>query len=260
MSWDVEVKTAKKPEDWETCPAGNWPGTITTILDVGHHDAQDQESGKAYVSRKLVFGLEVAPAPAGPQKKDGSSFVFSKMMAFTMTTSSNLYDLVIRLMGRKPGEGESFNPTVLLGMPVMLEIVHTEGKTKSGERVIYANVKGIGSYNPNWPKPPTLRKPIIWGVFEGTPPPDLSFLPPIFGEKVLEIIRSCHELRGGAVPIPAPVPQTPAATSSVAPTWTPQGQPVYPAPTAPTGSAWPPQGQPASAPLVTPDSGDRVPF
>jgi hypothetical protein len=222
--WDLEVNSSTyDPDKFELAPAGNWPGVICAILEVGTHDDTDQ-NGAPVTLRKVIIGYEMTS-----RKADGSPFVMSQEFTYSMHTSANLFKLVEKLTGARK-EGEKFNPKPLLGMPVMVEVVHTPGQTKKGQDVTYANIKGVGSFPAGYAPPVGTRAPLLWGTFEGKAIPDVSFLPPVYGRKIIDLIRGSHEFRQGRIPAGAAdagggagiaAPSVPAGTVQVPPPMVP---------------------------------------
>lgn len=189
--WSMEVTTAGSG-DYELCPAGNYPAQICAMIDVGHHDANNND-GKPYQRRLLVLAYELTK-----KKKDGSPFILAERYTWSMSNNANFYSLAINLTGPKK-EGERFDPRTLLGMFVMVQVTNQE-TTKNGKSKTYHNVGTVAQFPEGLPAPQATRTPIVWSVMQGDPPPDTSWIPWIFGESVGKLIENSHEFKAGKVP------------------------------------------------------------
>lgn len=190
--WAMEVKTAGSG-DFEICPAGNYPGTIIAIIDAGFHEAQDPKTGRPYERRILLVGYELAK-----KKKDGSPFTLAERYTWSMSNNSNFYTLAVNLTGPKK-EGERFDPRVLAGMPVMVQVTNSS-VTKNGKENTYFNVGAVAQFPEGLPVPAPTRDKLVWSVMEDKPKPDTSWLPYIYGEPVNKIIDDSAEAKAGRIP------------------------------------------------------------
>jgi hypothetical protein len=189
--WSMEVKTAGGGE-YELCPAGNYPACICAMIDVGNHDANDKD-GKPYQRRQLVLAFELAK-----KRKDGTPFVLAERYTWSMSNNSHFYTLATNLTGAKR-EGERFDPRVLLGKFVMVQVTNNES-TKNGKTKTYHNVGAVAQFPEGLPTPQSVRTPVAWSVMQDEPPPDTGWLPYVYGESVAKMIENSHEFRAGRVP------------------------------------------------------------
>jgi hypothetical protein len=289
MSDAFEVEVRKS--EFELCPPGNHFGSVICLVDAGWHDENDSKTGAVFSIRKLIVGYELSV-----NKKDGSPFYFAETMSLSLTQGSKLYKLCEKLQGGL-AVGSTVSVRGLLGRPCLVEITHTEGKSKSGESRTYPKLNGVSSVPQGMPPIPPRRAPLIWSVAEGTPIPDIGFLPQIYGDKPVDIVRSSKEFKEGKVPAgtqaqagtppplgylaSTPPPQAappqqqwtpppqasgyasppPQAYPNYYPPQQPQGAPpqgYYPPQPQASGYAAPPQAAPPPTPAMVP--GDRVPF
>jgi hypothetical protein len=197
--WEIPVTTGGGG-DYELCPAGNYPGTIIALIDAGFHDAQNQKDGSTYQRRILIIAFEITK-----RNKDGKPFVLADRQTWSMSNNSNFYALVTNLTGPKK-EGERFDPRVLAGMPVMVQVTNNTVQDRKGKDKVYHNIGTVAQFPEGLPFPTPSRPPLIWSVMEGKPVPDVSWLPYVYGETVAGIIASSHEYKAGRVPQSRPEP------------------------------------------------------
>ncbi len=191
--WEMQTSTGGPAGDWELCPAGNFPGTIVGLFDVGLHE-KESDSG-VYEARQFVLVIE-----STKKTSKGARFYFSKMYTGSMRDNSNFYKLVSSLTGRKFAEGEKFNPKSLVGMPVFANVTQSEVE-KNGKKKTYHNLENITAWPEDFPLPDkvSFRTPVVWSVRDGTPRPDCSWVPPIFGKDISRLVSMSKEFKQGAV-------------------------------------------------------------
>ena len=190
--WKIPVTTGGQG-DFELCPAGNYPGTIVALIDAGFHDAQDMKSGKPYERRILIVAFEITK-----KKKDGTGFILAERFTWSMANNSNFFQLACNLTGPKR-EGETFDPRVLVGMPVMVQVTNSTVE-KNGKSNTYHNIGTVAQFPEGLPVPIPTRPGITWSVMEGKPKPELSWLPYVYGESVSGIIDKSAEAKAGRIP------------------------------------------------------------
>jgi len=235
--------------EYEAAPAGVLPARICALVDVGHQIQTDKKTGRDFWSRKLVIGYEVLGVA---RQVDGRPFVLADKVTFSMANTANLYDLVAKVTGQTPADGSSFDPRSLLGRKCQVQVEHSP--SRDGSRV-YANLVGVMGAPAYMPDFPAKIEPVVYTVQQPTQPfPDFAFLGRMYGDSVLDLVRSSQEAREGRVPgLPAAKPGAPAPATPVA-AWTGQ----QPAASQPAGHAQP-LGAPAANPSG-PDDGDDIPF
>ncbi len=189
-TWDMTAEKGGGGSDWETCPQGNYPATIVALIDVGHHE-EENDKGERYDSRKLVLVVET-------QKKTskGDNFVLPKMYTWSMRDNSNWYKLVCSLTGRKFAEGEKFDPRQVLGLACMANVTNTNVTDKKGKPRTYDNLDAITQFPDAFPAPTEFRKPIAWSVKEGLPGPGFGWVKPVYGKSIEKLCNESKEGRG----------------------------------------------------------------
>jgi hypothetical protein len=194
--WDMEATKGGETGVWETCPAGNFPGNIVGLFDIGHQ-TEVNDKNETYEVRQLVLVLEL-------QKKSskGANFFKEKKFTWSMRDNSNWYKLVSAMTGKKFAEGEKFDPRKLLGMPCMANVTHSE-VTKKGKTNTYANLETISQFPEGFPAPTQYRPPISYSVLEGKACPDVSWVPNCYGKSLEKLISESREYKQGKVADPA---------------------------------------------------------
>jgi hypothetical protein len=99
--------------------------------------------------------------------------VLADRQTWSMSNNSNFYALVTNLTGPKK-EGERFDPRVLAGMPVMVQVTNNTVTDKKGKDKTYHNIGTVAQFPEGLPFPTPSRPPLIWSVMEGKPVPDVS--------------------------------------------------------------------------------------
>jgi hypothetical protein len=186
--WSVPV--TKPKGDYELVPADNHPGRIVGLFDVGHHrkERTDQKSGTTYETdvRELVIVFELAA-----KTTEGQPHTMGLKYSWSMSSKSNLYELVKNVTGNVPAEGD-FNPLDLLGLPALVNVVHNPGK----EGKVYANIGNVTKFPGSMTQPQWLIEPLAWSVQEKTPAPELAWIPYVYGETVKMMAESSCEANG----------------------------------------------------------------
>src|SRR5262245_46750833 len=117
--WTMEVPKPSQG-DYVLCAAGNYPATVTAVIDTGTHEEKSQQGPNRKV-RKLVIAFELKK-----QRPDGRPFILADRYTWSMSEKSNFYGVVCGIIGRKFKEGEKFDPRLLLGVPVMLNVTNSQ--------------------------------------------------------------------------------------------------------------------------------------
>ena len=200
--WHMAVPKPGKG-DYSPCPAGNHPGRVVGLYDVGlQPDVRvNRKTGldERIEVRKLVVVFELA-------KKDpaGSPYFLAQKYTWSMSESSNFYKLVLSVTGRRHTPGTDFDPTTMLGLPVMVNVTNTAPNENGA---VYANIKDAAQFPEGFPVPTTTIEPRAWSILEGTPPPTDSWLPRVYGKTIADLANeSCVERgpgRQSAGPAPA---------------------------------------------------------
>lgn len=193
--WDMKVGSGGSSDyQYVLCPAGNYPGTIVGLYDIGHQHVVAQD-GRQMDVRKLVLVFELVE-----KRPDGKPFVLAERYTWSMRDNSKFYPLVVNITGTKFKDGDSFNPLTLIGMPVMVSVTNTQNGDKT-----YHNVGGVARYPKNFPAPPDpVTVPQAWSVLEGKPfPHEADSLPYIYGKPIRALAEESAEWKKiGVIPQP----------------------------------------------------------
>lgn len=192
--WEMETKKGGGAGDgkpFEVCPAGNYPATLVGIFDVGNQPSLD-DNKQPIERRQVVLVFEL-------MKKDsnGKPFLMANRYTWSMHEKATFYSIACNLTGKKFGDGERFDPRSLLGAPCMVQVTNTAPNDKGK---VFANVKAVTSYPEGFPAIAPGREPLAWSVMDGTPPPDGSWVPYVYGKSLSDLIQMSAEYREGKVP------------------------------------------------------------
>lgn len=193
--WTLEAKKGGGGEggDFETCPAGNYPGTVVGLFDVGSQPAQKKD-GTPFQRHDVVIVFELA-------KKDsaGRPFVMANRYTFSLHEKATFYVVACNLAGKKFGDGERFSVLSILGRPCMVQVTNTTAE-KNGKPRTYANVGTVTSYPDEFPPIKPTREPVAWTVAAGRPLPDTSWIPYVYGKSIRDLVQMSDEYKAGQVP------------------------------------------------------------
>ena len=210
MSDNIWVQEASSGQGgvFETCPAGNHPGTIVALFDVGTHDSGFlDKNGNRKWTRYLFVAIELVVTDS-----TGKPFVMLERYSWSMHSDSKWRELVEALVGRKFSDGEQFDPRTLVGRPVLASVIHEAKGDKT-----YHRVSGLSGFPAGFPAPIQTLGGGAWSVMTGDPFPAscVAWLPRHYGEPLDQIAAGSQEVRsragqGQTQAVPAPVPvQTP---------------------------------------------------
>lgn len=196
MSTATNIWQTTVPADKGTftpCPAGNHPGRIAAIVDIGHQPVERTEKdGTRYVAdtRQIVLVFELAK-----KKPEGDPHVMGVRYTWSMNEKANFYKFVKSVTGRDYANGETFDTMDLLGKPVMVSVA-LSAPNANGKQ--FSNVTSIGSFPEGFPEPKWEHEPFAWSVLEKTGFPDRAWLPWIYGKTIGDLAAGSCESRGVA--------------------------------------------------------------
>ncbi|HVW00032.1 MAG TPA: hypothetical protein VHB77_06825 [Planctomycetaceae bacterium] len=179
--WEVEVPAPSG--NYAVCPASNYAGTIIAVIDIGHHEAEN-DKGEKYLSRKLIIAVELKKL-----QPDGQPFILAERYTFSMSEKSNLFKLVSNLKGVKLNQGDKFSPRTLLGTPVMVNV--TNGQSAKGKS--YHNIGAIAAFPEGMEAPKPVHEPFMWSVKQPGPIPAFEGFPFVYGESIGALCRQSEE-------------------------------------------------------------------
>jgi hypothetical protein len=186
--WDVEAKVNGSGEDYECCPADNYPASIVGMFDVGTHD--ETYNGETKSAQKLVLVYELSE-----KRKDGKPFILAERYTFSLNKKARLKNVIEALLSRSIADGERINFRDLVSLPCMVNVGNSE-KIKDGKTKRYHNILGIAKLPKGMPIPEYTVTPILWSV-KGTEPFPLSadWLPLIYGQTIEDIAKNSAEAK-----------------------------------------------------------------
>ena len=194
--WKTTIPEPSGNGEYTPCPAGNHPGRICGLFDVGHHpvDRSDQKTGqvKTVDVRQLVIVFELSK-----KQTTGQPFTMAVRYTFSMNEKATLYSFVKNVTGAVPRPGQEFDPTTLLGRPVMVTVIH---KGNADGTKTYANIGAVAAWPEGFPEPTWTIPPIAWSVLESAPFPEAAWHPYIFGKSIKTLAGECKEARGYSTP------------------------------------------------------------
>jgi hypothetical protein len=191
----------------ELPPAGNHPGVLVGLIDLGSHDEEYQ--GKKYVARKVLLAWELT----AEHKSDGSPFVVIRdfNLMNEMGKKNGLRILLESWRGAPMDEGHKLSLNQLLGKPCLVNVTHE--KTGSGKEVY--KVKTVTPVPKTMTVPRALCEPMIWDT-SALPFRAPDWLPFLYGRAVDETIAESYEARGLTPPAQAKEPPPPSANGTAA--------------------------------------------
>ena len=206
--------------EFVTVPAGNHPGRIAAILDCGTHlEDKTKDDGTKYQAdtRKLVLVYELAK-----KQPNGEPFTIAQKFTWSMHEKSSFFGLVTQITGKKFAAGEKFNPTDLLGKPIMVNVVHkgSNGKT-------FANVGTVSQFPDGFPLPTFEYGPVLWSVMDRTPFPDADWFPFSYGQSLHNFAAESKE--GAAFMVPTSSTSKPSTARTEPGVSSPAANPSQPA-------------------------------
>ena len=168
---------------FETPPAGSHGAVLVAIIDLGTQ-RESFQGGPERDQHQIYLVWELTGC-----KMTGSehTHLIGRRYTFSLAEKAALRRLVKSWRGRDVSSGEDFDVLAMLGKKCLLSISHNE----SGDKV-YANLEGVFAPEPGRQVPDPKRKPVARQVTSAEPVPD--WLPYIYGEPVLEVIKRAKEL------------------------------------------------------------------
>jgi hypothetical protein len=197
--------------DFAVCPAGNHPGTIVHLFDLGIQTTS--YAGQEEEKRQIAIVVELAK-----KKPNGDPFVMAERYNWSLNEKAAFRGMVESVTGLNFDDGSKFNPVRdLLGKPVMIMVTNSSNGKEGKDARTYANIKGLSQFPENFPAPePTL--PIVkYRVQSGQPfPAGLDWLKDarVYGKTIEDLAASSKEVRERALRANAgAVPQAEARTA-----------------------------------------------
>lgn len=191
---DMEVRTGGGG-DFSTLDADNYPATVVGIIHVGTQKYMKEKDGvKTQAERpEVVLIYEI-----DEKQPDGTPFLMARQYNASMHDKATLYEIAASLLGQKYEQGQRVSIRSLLGAPCMCEV--TLNPSKKDPSKSYNNLGKVARLGRGMAKPVPSTPLTIWTTVDGTPIPDLSWAPRIYGTTIETIIEESAEFRAGKVP------------------------------------------------------------
>lgn len=172
---------AQSQKSSDLAPAGTHQAVLVAIIDLGTHEQEFK--GKKSQSHKILLVWELTAENGHP--------IVSREFTFSLNTKAKLRGFLESWRGKQFGEGEEIEISELLGKPCLLSIVHG---TSSGGNT-YAKVDNVARITKGMKVPDPSRKPVSWEI-DGQKLPSVDWLPYLYGEPVVDVIKRSAEYRG----------------------------------------------------------------
>lgn len=202
--WSIDVP--QPSGDYTPCPAGNYPGRICGLFDIGHHPEEktdDRTKVKSMVdTHKLVLVFELAE-----KQPNGKPHTIALKLTWSMHEKSTFFKLVTGITGVKLQPNTTFNPKSILGMAVLVNVVQKPGR----DNKVHANVETVSQWMRGLSEPTWTYAPLAWSVREvGKPFPEMAWLPLVYGKTIKTLAGESCEARGFS---PGSTPAVPSAAT-----------------------------------------------
>jgi hypothetical protein len=171
--------------EYVLCPAGNYPGVIVGIFDIGWQKYTGFD-GTTREDRKLVLVFELAK-----KRPDGKPFILAERYTWSMNEKANFYKLVVNITGSRFRDGDNFDPRTLSGKPVMINVTNSQ----NGEKT-YHNIGSASQFPEGFPPPAATIAPILWSVATEEPLPVIAdTFPFIYGQSIRSLADDSAEAK-----------------------------------------------------------------
>lgn len=171
----MAINATNKGTPRELIPAGNYIARCYQMLEIGH--VTENIMGVQKTLQKVRIGWELPEElKVFDQAKGEQPWVISKEYTLSMNEKSNLRKDLKSWRGKDFSEDEakSFDITKLIGVPCMLNIIHTNGKTDPSK--VYEQISGITALPKSIKCPGQINKNMLlsydnfnWELFNSLP-------------------------------------------------------------------------------------------
>lgn len=186
-------------DGFEVPNAGSLPAVLVAIVDLGTHE--DDYQGKKTKNRKVFLVWEL---PGELLSGTNQAHCIGREFTLSFNKKGTLRIFAEKWRGKEYADGESVDIGKMLGKSCLLSVVH---KTSSSGSV-YAKVDSVSMLPKGMPTPTASRTPFLFEITApGCPVPTQEWLPYLYGEPLVEKIKSSPEWRGQQSPS-APAPQS----------------------------------------------------
>jgi len=202
----------------EAPPAGPHPAVLVGLIQLGTQETEFQ--GKKDWKEQILLVRELT---ATKKSQSTENHIIQKQYTFSLNQKASLRKLIENWRGKSLAEGEDFDILKCLGKSCLVTVIHTG----TGEKP-YGKIEGVGGVPTGLTVPPPTKAPVAWSIDESVAKlPD--WLPFLYGESVLDVIKRSQEVsgkgpptisnppKGNGAPTTAPAATAPADMSAAAP-------------------------------------------
>jgi hypothetical protein len=175
--------------DYVLCPPGNYPGTISSVIDIGHQPNKFAKEGSNEEVRQLVLVFELVE-----RQPDGKPFLLSLLLRWSLHEKANFFKIASGVTGRTFREGDRFSPEELKGGAVLVLV----GNAPTGEKV-YHRVESAAAYPKGMPVPTPVYPTYSYSIVTGGPFHPPYPIPFIFGEPIEKLLADSREAKARAL-------------------------------------------------------------
>jgi hypothetical protein len=172
--------------DYEIPSEDNHRAAIVALVDLGTQEEEYQ--GRQERKRKILLVWELLDET----RSDGRPHLLARAYTCSLNEKAALRGVCEAAKGKIHNDVE-VDLTELLGLPVMLNVVHGEGK----EGKVYAKIEGVApaSKLERGKRQETQTEPYLFSMFEGSQVlnalPD--WLPYLYGKKIVDVLALSPE-------------------------------------------------------------------
>lgn len=174
--------TTTKPAstgDFEKAPIGQHVAALVAFIDLGTH-LESFQGGDPKPKPKIFLVWELCDEA----KEDGTNHTIGLQLNFSWEEKATYRKLIEAWRGKPFAEGETFDPSALLGKPCLLNVADKNG---------YPYVANAGTLPKGMTGKKPTYKPFLYEIGVG-PLPLQDWLPYIYGKTVREKIEASQEM------------------------------------------------------------------
>jgi hypothetical protein len=190
----------------EAPPAGPHPAVLVGLIQLGTQETEFQ--GKKDWKEQILLVWELT---ATKKSQSAENHIIQKQYTFSLNQKAALRKLIENWRGKSLQEGEDFDIARCLGKPCLVTVIHTG----TGERP-YGKIEGVGGVPAGLTVPAPTKTPTAWEITDPIAKlPD--WLPFLYGESVLDVIKRSQEISGKGPPTISNPPKTNGSAPAAAP-------------------------------------------
>jgi hypothetical protein len=194
-------------DSFEVPPAGNHPGVLVAIVDLGTQASEFQ--GKERKAHEVFLCWELTnQIVAGTRDRH---HLIGKRFTFGFHTKSALRQLIEKWRGLTYKDDEVFDPQKILGRTCLVNVSNSTSEDRT-----FAKFEGVSPLPKELPCPAAQNRPLLWEVESGALQA-LEWLPWSYGQKIADIVASSPEWKARTSGRPAPNPSGNGAAGAAGP-------------------------------------------